>query len=344
METKDNMNARQNGHDRKRESAEREWNRSEEYGRGSNRREGFEFGEDFRRRHPGTKFGHYRHFSHRRAGRRDPYHSHRKMHRSHFRPGSRNAKLGCALFVVALGALLLAFNLGWIPAAWKGVIFSWQMLIVGLGVIGLVRQRYYSGSFLVLLGGFFLLPVINSNFPGFLGNAAINFYAYWPVLLIAAGVLFILARFTDKGRGHHGFGGCRHGRHKYRAEVELKNDADYVDKNTLFHGGSEQIIFSDDFKGGDINVAFGEMKLDLRKVTQVNPQNLLEVQVMFGTVVIYMPAEWYLNLWNESTFGELDDKRRHPRVQQSDDEVAERTVLNMGCSSMFGRIEIRDID
>lgn len=343
METKENRNTRQDGHDRKRQFDERGWNRSSESGRGPDGHEAFD--PDFRGRPHGRR-GRHAHRMHRmhQLNRFGAHAHHRKMHRSHFRPGSRNAKLGCALFIVLLGVLLLAFNLGWIPAAFKGVIFSWQMLIVLLGVIGLVRQRYYSGSFLVLLGGFFLLPVINSNFPGFLGNAAINFQAYWPVLLIAAGVLFILARFTGKKHDHHRFGGCRHGRHKYCAEVELKNDADYVDKNTLFHGGSEQIIFSDDFKGGDINVGFGEMKLDLRKVTKVNPQNLLEVQVLFGTVVIYMPAEWYLNLRNESTFGELDDKRSNPLVQQPDEEAADRTVLNMGCSSMFGRIEIRDID
>ena len=61
-----------------------------------------------------------------------------------------------ALGAVAIlaGLILLGVNVGFVPMTWKSIIFSWQMLLIALGVISLFgRESYVPGIILILVGG-----------------------------------------------------------------------------------------------------------------------------------------------------------------------------------------------
>ncbi|MDR2853724.1 MAG: hypothetical protein LBV31_00265, partial [Prevotellaceae bacterium] len=113
----------------------------------------------------------------------------KKSHQPHPLKG----KLIFSGILILLGVVLLGFNFGIISPLLKPVIFSWQMLVIALGVITLLSRNIFSGLFTILVGGFFLLPALHRACPDCLPWVTNDFVGiYYPVLLIAAGVLFFI--------------------------------------------------------------------------------------------------------------------------------------------------------
>lgn len=256
---------------------------------------------------------------------------------ANFEQHRKRSKHGFAILLVLAGLVLLGFNMGWIAPQWKAIIISWQMLIIVLGVFAIFKRRFVMGIIIVCAGIFFMLPIIARFFPSFWGGAISDFSAYWPVLLIVAGVLFIIGGSCRKSCGSH------RGRHskKYKADFNLRNESDYIEKNLMFNS-SEQIVFSSNFKGGDLNLAFGEVTVDLRKIIRVDPDNMLEINTMFGSTVIYVPADWNINMKTNTLFAQVQDLRRMQANTPSTDVENSRITLNLRCSCMFGSIEIKN--
>lgn len=246
-------------------------------------------------------------------------------------------KIGFAILLVLVGSILLAFNLEMIPAVYRPILISWQMLLITIGILSLSKRHFIHGTILICVGVFFILPIIGQNFPDLLNGTLDNTQNYWPVLLIIGGILFL---FT---KNDHGI--CRKYCYPKKFVSDIKEFTnsntetgnDYVDKAVLFNG-SQEIVFSSNFKGGEANAAFGEIKLDLRKVSGLNKSNKLEVNAMFGSIIVYVPSEWQINLKSSAMFGDVQDKRH-----VIDIPITENTsFLNLKAACMFGSIEIRN--
>lgn len=241
----------------------------------------------------------------------------------------RNSKFGCAIFCIALGFFLLGFNLGWIPLLYKPLIISWQMLLIVIGISLLIKKRFTGGILLIGIGVFFILPILSTIFPEYMGDEIFSLKSYWPVLLIIGGILLLV----KIGKNKTMYKNCR-------AKKETCSDSDYIEKNIMF-GGSEQIIFSSDFRGGDVNVGFGELILDLRKVSRTS-NAVLEANVMFGTIIIHIPSQWLVEIKSNTLFGSIEDKRIDKNPKNDENETIPEFTLQLDCSSMFGSIEIRN--
>ncbi|MFC4309967.1 hypothetical protein ACFPN2_12825 [Steroidobacter flavus] len=104
----------------------------------------------------------------------------------------RRSRLVVGIFLLVLGGLLLAVNLGYgLPAGW------WQWLpwaLVVIGAVGLVVPTRHmdrvGGVWMVATGVYFLASIHNWWGLGW-GGA-------WPVFVIAAGLGFILHRHDDR--------------------------------------------------------------------------------------------------------------------------------------------------
>lgn len=257
----------------------------------------------------------------------------------HIHRHERRTVGGFALLLVATGIALLGFNVGWFPAEYKPIVISWQMLLVAIGLLSIFKRHIIGGLILICIGAYFLMPVIERNFPGALGETPLNLLSYWPVLLILAGLAFLFRKSCKWGKCHS---------HKYRYKASgwkkgssIVSDSDYISKDTMFDN-SEQIVFSTNFKGGEFNIAFGEMTIDLRKITHMAPDNLLEVNTAFGNTIIYVPANCLLNINTSGTmFASVEDKRG-AKVYFESGNASEKMVLNLKCSCIFGKIELRD--
>lgn len=246
-----------------------------------------------------------------------------------------------ALLLIIVGFLLIGFDAGFIPEIYKSIVISWQMLLIVLGVNAFYRKRYTAGLLLFSIGIIFLLPVLGRTFPeifGVLHN--LDLRLYWPIVLIAIGIAMIFTRtFSERRKNKYD---------KENSNIEVNNDAskdvdlkgiynngDSVDKNVLF-SSSTQIVFSNNFKGGELNAAFGAIQIDLRKV-KLSENNFLEANALFGSVILYIPEDWKINVKSENLFGGIQDKRIN--ISQNFDDNTPALNFKGGC--VFGSIEIR---
>lgn len=110
---------------------------------------------------------------------------------SHFRP-RRNSHLLLGLFLLVVGAILLAANLGFrIP--WHLLLY-WPFVLLALGLVGLVAPSRHlnrsSGLWLFVSG-------LYCQF-GMTGWLGLGWWNAWPVFVIAAGIDLIFFKDEDK--------------------------------------------------------------------------------------------------------------------------------------------------
>jgi len=147
------------------------------------------------------------------------------------------SKLPFALMVIVAGVMLLGFNSGVLTWEWRRVFFSWQMLLIVIGLTEYTAMRITSGTVLVAVGGFFIVRRLSDIYPDIALFAESDMW--WPVLLIVAGLLVLGSIFSRPRGGHrrHSFGrSCRtggnrgdRGRYDGRAKAATAEDADGAD-------------------------------------------------------------------------------------------------------------------
>jgi hypothetical protein len=138
------------------------------------------------------------------------YNQHRHYHSHH--------GIIFALIIIAVGALLLAFNTGFLPVVWKGFFFSWPMALLVFGAIELFSERHFvSGIILIAVGKFFLVDKLSLIYPQ--DAIFVQFTStYWPVLFIIVGILIFLQLLLKPKRlffHHYGRNNCHYYKGKY---------------------------------------------------------------------------------------------------------------------------------
>lgn len=235
------------------------------------------------------------------------------------KPSNPNKKLAFGLVVIIAGLMLLAFNFDIVPIDFKHIIFSWQMLLIAIGVVSISNNESRTpGIILILVGSFFLLPELFDFHIPFIK-------LFWPVLLIVIGVMIILKR----GFHHRGHRHC-----KFPENISNLEDG-YVNETNVF-SGSKRKITHQDFKGGKISNVFGGTEIDLTQATLAEGRVELNVECIFGGVTLIVPSDWKVVLNVSSIMGGFADKRNMVR------EPADPSrMLVIKGSAIFGGGEIR---
>jgi len=259
-----------------------------------------------------------------------------------FKRGKDHDGVGIALLLIFFGILFLLFNLNMIPEAYKDLLLSWKTVLVLIGLWSLaVKRKVGQGILLIGVGVFFLYPTLSSLFPDTFAYISIDFKTYWPVIPIAFGILLVLnSLFSAKKKKYKKWN------REYDTETNtwreldqaVHNEADFFEKNTIF-GNSEQIILSQNFKGGEVNVIFGELRLELRKAKLANGIAHLELNTIFGNLIVYVPDDWAIEIGSTNILGAVQDKRLYNDVFPQEEKVA-RFLIE--ANSIFGNIEIRN--
>jgi predicted membrane protein len=225
-------------------------------------------------------------------------------------------KYAFGIIVMLAGLLLLGYNTGVISYEWKRILFSWQMLLIAIGVVNLMnRESWVPGVILISIGTFFIAPklfFLPTNF----------IHLFWPVLLITVGVLILIKRFPRTSGLH---------RHGDNSGV----DEGYIRQDNIF-SGSKQRITTDAFKGGQVNCVFGGAEIDLTQAKLADGVYNLEVNVVFGGVTVIVPSDWKIELKMTSILGGFSDKRAY--VKENPDPSK---VLVIRGSAIFGGGEIK---
>jgi predicted membrane protein len=237
-------------------------------------------------------------------------------------PGGQFRKSGRAhlllgIVLMFLGLFLIAELADIIPWRLRDFIFTWQALLIFLGLIFLSnKENKGTGIILIVIGSFFLLPRI-FHVPNYWGSL------FWPSMLILLGVVVIFSSRRG-GRGGTYFGG-----HKQKMSGE-----DWLDDVAVF-GGGDRIINSQQFKGGKLTHIFGGSKIDFTRAKLAPGKNYLEVVLLFGGTKLIVPESWDVKMEVTSVFGGFSDKRVKSMVVTDSD----RTLVITG-TNVFGGGEI----
>lgn len=244
-----------------------------------------------------------------------------------FRPrqsGSGRIWTGVFLLVIGGAALLKNYLVPTLPE-W---LFSWQMLLIALGLFLGVRHRFRGGpGFVLMLVGVIFL--VNEYYPDIIDRRYI-----WPIALIAVGSFLIFGPRRRRWRSVE---------HKEQESADattslpIENhatDEDFLDSTSVF-GGVKKTVVSKSFKGGDIVNIMGGAEINL---SQADLQGRVELEVtqIFGGTKILVPPHWVIKPEMAAIFGGIDDKRS---VQNATTDHSK--VLVLKGTSIFGGIEIR---
>ena len=201
---------------------------------------------------------------------------------------SRNYALG--VLVIFAGLFLLLANMNILSYEAKHVFFSWQMLLIGIGVISLFGNGNTTpGYILIVIGGVFLVPrIFNFDF-----NVM---QVFWPAILIAIGILILLKRMPKRPI-------------KSNFSSHQINTEGFIHEDNIFSGGKQKVTH--EFRGGQINCIFGGSEVDLTQASLGEGVNDLEVNTIFGGVTLIVPADWKIQLKMTSILGGFSDKRSY---------------------------------
>jgi len=250
--------------------------------------------------------------------------------------------LGFGLVLMLIGVVFLGFNFGLIPEQLRYVIISWPMLLIVIGVSNYFKRQVFSGTILVLIGSFFLIPrfieAYPTWFPGINGDFT---HVYWPLLLIAAGILIITGRVFGPKWGFNEWNHSHnqrfrhHRRHHHRDYSQWNSNTDGFSKNSVF-GSGEHIVLDPEFKGGELNAVFGGITLDLRRTNLPVGDTRLDVNAVFGGITIYVPSDWYVETHLDAVFGGFQDNR----MPKEPLDTTKKLVITGSC--VFGGGELRN--
>lgn len=241
--------------------------------------------------------------------------------------------LGFGLILMSIGLVFLGVNFGIISNETRSILISWPMLLIVIGLSNFLRSHNLSGTILIIVGGFFLIPRIISVYPNYFPGIDGNFaHSFWPLLLIVAGALIIYSRLFGRSWGFSNFHDRHHHHAKYYRE-QYSNGG--FSKNSVF-GSGEHIVLDPVFKGGELNAVFGGITLDLRKTNLSEGETIIDVNAVFGGVTIIVPAEWLVETHIDAVFGGFEDKR------YKTDAIDNTRKLIITGACVFGGGELRN--
>ena len=242
---------------------------------------------------------------------------------------------GLFLLVIGVGAILKQTFLDF--PSW---VTTWPMILVAVGIfVGLKHGFRGPGSIILIgLGCIFLADKI---VPG------VNLQPFiWPFVIIALGLVMIFGSGSRKRwlREHRHWEGM-HWRNKYghgeQATEEWKEPAasaaehdDFIDSTAIL-GNSKKVIFSKDFKGGDITSFFGGTEINCSQA-DINGRVKMDITQVFGGTRLIVPPHWTIKSSVTSIFGGFEDKRVVSNLNQDPGKV-----LVIEGTSVFGGIEIK---
>ena len=229
-------------------------------------------------------------------------------------PNNSN-KFMIGILLIVAGAILIIQKTTILPEGLDyfidDVIFSWQMLLVAIGLIVMVgAENKTPGIVLISVGGFFLIPELFSEY-----FSSFNFF--WPALFIVGGVILLFSSKKSKD---------------LFINASTGTNADMVDYVNVF-SGAERHLITDNFMGGKITSVFGGGDLDLSRCHLAPGTSILEVTCVFGGNTIIVPEDWYIKLELTPILGGFADSRKLNSDYQPD---TSRTLIIKGLVMLGG--------
>lgn len=240
------------------------------------------------------------------------------------------------VLLIALGVILILERLNLIPESIADALISWQMLLVGVGILSLIGGNRTAGVIMIVIGGTFMIPEL-ITVPHEIRRI------YWPLILVLLGVLILM-----KQRDHRKWNGLgdsfnmpnnTNGPNQPEPEdSSAKAESFNTFDDFVIFGGREIFVNSPALAGGKATSIFGGIEFDLRKATLRPGGATIDCVSVFGGCGFKIPMDW--NVRNEVTtiFGAFTDKRGETYNDRYYDPS--KTLVIKGVS-LFGGIEVK---
>lgn len=244
------------------------------------------------------------------------------------------------VFLLAIGALLLARASGVVFPAW---FFTWPMILIAIGVFSGIRHGFRRLGWLIpiVVGFVFLMDELSPD-------RTLKPYI-WPVAIIVMGLLFLFrpkkkrwlqddADITSKPLVSEQKQMAEENSHwpgyqNEQAEWKVSNDNNNVIDVTAIFGGVKKNILSKSFKGGDVTTFMGGAELNLTQA-DINGKVMIDCFNMFGGTKLIIPPDWDVQSEMVSIFGGIEDKRQPTQVSPT-------KVIVLDGTCIFGGVEIK---
>ncbi|MCU0421494.1 MAG: cell wall-active antibiotics response protein [Bacteroidia bacterium] len=231
---------------------------------------------------------------------------------------SSRGRVFSGILLVLSGIVLLLKQLGVNFPDW---LFTWEMLIIIIGLYIGVKHNFKHTGWLVLIsiGGILLIDDIYPE------TRLENFL--WPAVVILIGIVMISTAGKRKERWKEWKMRCK------ASSVEASSE-NMLDAVSIMGAIKKQII-TKDFKGGEITCIFGGAELNLSQA-DIEGRVILEVTQMFGGTLLIVPANWEIQSENVAILGGIEDKRVNNALPKS-----ENKILVLKGVTIFGGIDIK---
>lgn len=201
-------------------------------------------------------------------------------------------RLLVGLWIIALGAIFLAGNLGWIDTRQAFRLF-WPLIFVLVGS-SMVMQKANKRS---NRWGWVFIGVGIWVFAGKIGWVDLNFWQLaFPLALLALGGTLVWRAFHSK-------------------PVEIADQpageehAEFV-RSFAVMSGTELRPVSRPFRGADLSAVMAGIKLDLTDARMEGDTATIEVFAFWGGMEIHVPPDWAVTSKVATLMGGFVDKRR----------------------------------
>lgn len=225
-----------------------------------------------------------------------------------------NSRLWLGIALIVFGMLLFLQNLDF--RFFNVHIFSWQTILICIGVILVIRfKESFWGFGLIIVG---IAGIITKNY----GIALTSLlFEYWPILLIIFGIHLILKRTFANSIRENPF---------------IESDSIMMDEFSVL-SDSAKILKTNNFLGGKGTSILSELKLDLRNCSFTGENIEIELLTILGSIEIYIPQNWNIVLKTTAILGAVDDERLH----KIDNLYSGKTVTLKGLT-ILGSTEIKN--
>ncbi|MEY5047347.1 MAG: hypothetical protein RLZZ175_706 [Bacteroidota bacterium] len=240
------------------------------------------------------------------------------------------------LFLLIIGSVLFAEKLG---VVFPSCIFTWQMMLIVLGIFIAIKKRCRGGSwiFLTVTGIVFM---IDDLYP------ELNLFSYaGAVSIIILGILLIIKSLNkpkeknkkeladnesddnpeysyDYSNGKPWEKSCFS--NKIKSETSSN---DYLEITTLMSGVRKNII-SKNFKGGEITSFMGGCEINFLHA-DFNGTITIDITQTVGGLKLIVPSNWVIQSKITSVMGGLQDRRPNGVGTQNPDKVLILTGTNL---------------
>ncbi len=236
--------------------------------------------------------------------------------------GGRKSHVGLALWVICAAVMMLAANyLDQHVSPWTAF---WTTGLAVFGIFGLWPRFSVFRLGCALAGGYYIVgelwPRLFVLEKGYI----------LPIVLLLFGLSLLLE--AGKKNRKPSFHITSDGKNKARCTYEVEGESFSCD--LCFSSRSQQVALPR-LKHGTVDVAFGELTLDLQGCGEFAPGCHLDLDCAFGSLTVLLPASLRVETSSDTTLGNFTV------IGQPNPDAADTILINADVS--FGEITLRYI-